>query len=49
MAQILDDEVPQILLFTTLEVHGVSKRLQNVQPSVNDPVTWNVADWTLNE
>lgn len=49
MAQILDDEVPQILLFTTLEVHGVSNRLQNVQPSVNDPVTWNVADWTLEE
>ena len=49
MAQILEDELPQILLFTTLEVHGVSNRLQNVMPSVNDPVTWNVADWTLDE
>jgi len=49
MAQILEDELPQILLFTTLEVHGVSEHLQNVMPSVNDPVTWNVADWTLDE
>lgn len=49
MAQILEEEVPQILLFTTLEVHGVSNRLNNVLPSVNDPVTWNVADWTLGE
>ena len=49
MAQILEDEVPQILLFTTLEVHGVSEHLQNVMPSVNDPVTWNVADWALDE
>jgi len=49
MAQILDDEVPQVLLFSTLEVHGVSKRLKNTQPSTNDPFTWNVADWTVEE
>ena len=49
MAKILDDEVPQALLFSTLEVHGVSKRLQNTQPSTNDPFTWNVADWTVQE
>ncbi len=49
MATILDDELPQILLFTTLEVHGVSKRLNGVLPSVNDPVTWNVAEWTLEQ
>ena len=47
MAQILDEEVPQVLLFSTLEVHGVSSRLQNTTPSSNDPFTWNVADWTL--
>ena len=23
--------------------------LNGVQPSANDPLTWNVADWTLNE
>ena len=49
MATILDEEVPQILLFSTLEVHGVSNRLQNTLPSANDPFTWNVADWTLSE
>jgi len=49
MAAILDEEVPQVLLFSTLEVHGVSSRLQNVLPSVNDPVTWNIADWTAKE
>jgi peptide/nickel transport system substrate-binding protein len=47
MAEILEDELPQILLFSTLEQHGVSDRLQGVLPSANDPVTWNIADWTL--
>lgn len=49
MAKILDDEVPQVLLFSTLEVHGVSNRLKNTEPSTNDPFTWNVADWTVEE
>jgi peptide/nickel transport system substrate-binding protein len=49
MAEILDEEVPQILLFSTLEVHGVSNRLKNTLPSSNDPFTWNVADWTIEE
>ncbi|MBC8335184.1 MAG: peptide ABC transporter substrate-binding protein [Anaerolineales bacterium] len=47
MAAILEDELPQMLLFSTLEQHGVSERLQGVLPSANDPVTWNIADWTL--
>ncbi len=46
-AAILEEELPQILLWSALEAHGVSERLQGVQPSANDPVTWNVADWTL--
>ncbi|HSR20237.1 MAG TPA: peptide ABC transporter substrate-binding protein [Anaerolineales bacterium] len=49
MARILDEEIPQVLLFSTLEVHGVSSRLQNTIASANDPFTWNVADWTLAE
>ncbi len=49
MAAILEDELPQILLFSTLEQHGVSERLQGVLPSANDPVTWNIADWTVIE
>ena len=47
MAVILEAEAPEILLFSTLEQHGVSSRLNGVLPSANDPMTWNVADWTL--
>jgi peptide/nickel transport system substrate-binding protein len=49
LAAILEDELPEILLWSAMEGHGVSKRLNNVFPSVNDPLTWNVADWTLTE
>jgi len=49
MAAILEDELPQMLLFSTLEQHGISDRLQGVLPSANDPVTWNIADWTVTE
>ena len=49
MAAILDEEVPQILLFSVYEQHGVAARLQGVLPSANDPLTWNVADWTLTD
>jgi len=49
MAAILEDELPQILLFSTLEQHGISERLKGVWPSANDPVTWNIADWMIEE
>jgi len=49
IAAILEDELPQMLLFSTLEQHGISDRLQGVLPSANDPVTWNIADWTVTE
>jgi peptide/nickel transport system substrate-binding protein len=49
MAELLEDELPQILLWSALEAHGLSSRLQGVQPSANDPLTWNVADWTVTE
>lgn len=49
IATILEDELPQILLWSALESHGVADRLVGVQPSANDPLTWNVADWTLKE
>ena len=49
MAAILEDELPQILLFSTLEMHGISERLNGVLPSANDPVTWNIADWSVTE
>jgi len=49
IATILEEDLPQILLWSALEAHGVSARLQGVQPSANDPLTWNVADWTISE
>ncbi|MBN2148767.1 MAG: peptide ABC transporter substrate-binding protein [Anaerolineales bacterium] len=47
MAEILDEEVPQILLFTTINADAFSNRLNGPQATANDMVTWNVADWTI--
>jgi len=47
MAQILDDELPQILLFTTINADAYATRLSGVQANVNSVVTWNVADWII--
>jgi peptide/nickel transport system substrate-binding protein len=47
MAQILEAELPEALLFTTVTTDAHSSRLQGVQSSTNDLVTWNAADWTL--
>lgn len=49
MANILEEELPQILLWSTFEGHGVASRINGAQPSVNDTLTWNVADWTITE
>jgi peptide/nickel transport system substrate-binding protein len=49
IAPILEEELPQILLWTALDAHAISARLEGTQPSVNDPFTWNVADWTVTE
>jgi len=49
LAAIVEDELPRLLLFSVREQHGISERLQGVLPSANDPVTWNIADWTLTE
>ena len=47
MAQIFEEELPQILLFTTVTADAHSTRLVGVQSSTNDLVTWNAADWEL--
>ncbi len=47
MAEILDDELPQILLFTTINADAFHNQLSGPQSSPNDMVTWNVADWVL--
>jgi ABC-type transport system substrate-binding protein len=47
MAKILDDELPQILMFSTINADAYSARMSGVKANINDIVTWNVADWTL--
>ncbi len=47
LAQILDEELPQILLFSTLNADAYSMRLGGVQANVNSVVSWNAADWVI--
>ena len=49
MAEILDQELPQILLFSAVDVSAYSARLEEVQSTINDVITWNVADWKVVE
>jgi peptide/nickel transport system substrate-binding protein len=49
MAEILEEELPYVELFSTLEQFGLSERLQGVKPTTFDILTWNVADWTVSE
>jgi peptide/nickel transport system substrate-binding protein len=49
IAEIMDEELPEIMLFSTIEAEAFSDRLQGVQASVNDLPTWNAADWTIKE
>ncbi len=47
MASILNEDLPELLLFTTVDANAHSSRLQGVRSNANEIVTWNVADWTL--
>ena len=49
MADIMDAELPQILLWSAIGADAFSARLQGGQSTTNDLPTWNVADWTINE
>ena len=49
MADILEEELPQILLWSEVDADGYNMRLEGVQATVNDIMTWNVADWKINE
>ncbi len=49
LAALLDEELPQILLFTAFDAGAHSTRLQGVEATVNDTHTWNVADWQIAE
>jgi peptide/nickel transport system substrate-binding protein len=43
----INDELPIIHLFTVPNAEAYSARIAGVQSSVNDLVTWNIADWKL--
>jgi peptide/nickel transport system substrate-binding protein len=43
----INKEVPIIHLFTVPNADAYSARITGLQSSVNDLVTWNIADWTL--
>ena len=49
LAQILEDELPEILLWSAIDANGFSTRIEGGQSTVNDVMTWNVADWILIE
>ena len=43
----INEELPIIHLFTNPNMDAYSARLEGVQSSVNDLITWNIADWKL--
>jgi len=47
MAKILDEQAPEIMLFTIPNADAYSSRLEGVQSTVNDLVTWDIADWKI--
>jgi peptide/nickel transport system substrate-binding protein len=47
LATILDEDLPELILFTTVDANAHSTRLQGVTSNANEIVTWNVEDWTL--
>ena len=47
MAQLLEEELPQILLFSTINADAYSTRLDGVRSNVNSVVSWNAADWKI--
>jgi hypothetical protein len=49
LAKILDEDLPELLLFTTVDANAHSTRLQGVISNANEIVTWNVSDWTVKQ
>jgi hypothetical protein len=49
VAEIVNDEIPTLYLFSVINADAHSTRLVGVQSTINDIVTWNAADWTLAE
>ena len=49
MAELMDAEVPVVLLFSAVNAEAFSTRLEGVVSNINDLVTWNAADWKVVE
>ena len=49
MAEILDEELPCIPLFVSVEAAGYNPRILGVVDNANDMITWNIADWKVVE
>ncbi len=49
LATILDEDLPELTLFTTVDANAHSSRLQGVLSNANEIVTWNVEDWTIKQ
>jgi peptide/nickel transport system substrate-binding protein len=49
IAEILDEELSNIPLFVSVEAAGYNPRIQGVVDNANDMITWNVADWEIEE
>jgi peptide/nickel transport system substrate-binding protein len=45
IADFINEEVPVIHMFTVPNADAYSTRIEGVASSVNDLVTWNIADW----
>lgn len=47
IADFINEEVPIVHLFTIPNAEAYSARIEGVQSSVNDRVTWNIAEWKI--
>jgi len=47
MAAILDEQVPSILMFSVINAEAHSTRLEGLQSTTFDMVTWNAEDWSV--
>jgi len=43
----LDEEVPVIMMFSTINADAHATRLEGIQSNINDVVSWNAAEWKL--
>ena len=47
MATILDEQVPSVLMFSVINADAHSTRVEGIQSTTFDMVTWNVEDWSV--